>query len=128
MALIGSSTIGLTFAMSMLVLSPWLNRLIGVPGIFALTGVLALLAVAFVRAVVPAAPPAAARRRALQPAPAGTAPATLRALNFGIFTLHAVLMAMFIMVPLALRDRSTGWPLTAALAGLSAGDAEARSR
>src|SRR5688500_7517163 len=40
MALIGS-TIGLTFALSLIV-SPWLNGLIGVPGLFAMTGVLAL--------------------------------------------------------------------------------------
>ena len=40
-AMIGS-TIGLTFAVS-LVASPWLNQMIGVPGIFAATGVLSLL-------------------------------------------------------------------------------------
>ena len=34
------STIGLTFALS-LVVSPWLNHVIGVPGIFALTGAIA---------------------------------------------------------------------------------------
>ena len=44
MAMIGS-TIGLVFAMS-LVAAPWLNQLIGVPGIFALTGVLGLLTIA----------------------------------------------------------------------------------
>ena len=48
MAMIGS-TIGLTFALS-LVASPWLNQLIGVPGIFAMTGVLALLAIGVVYA------------------------------------------------------------------------------
>ncbi|MGZ8198802.1 MAG: MFS transporter, partial [Burkholderiales bacterium] len=42
MAMIGS-TIGLSFALS-LVVSPWLNEQIGVPGIFALTGVLAIAA------------------------------------------------------------------------------------
>jgi len=41
MAMIGS-TIGGTFALS-LVLSPWLNRVIGVPGIFVMTGVLVLI-------------------------------------------------------------------------------------
>ena len=43
MAMIGM-TIGATFALS-LIIAPVLNRFIGVPGIFALTGVLALLAI-----------------------------------------------------------------------------------
>src|SRR3954464_7054196 len=46
MALIGS-TIGLTFAVS-LVASPWLNHIIGVPGIFAMTGVLSIIAMGVV--------------------------------------------------------------------------------
>src|SRR5688572_23919320 len=54
MAMIGS-TIGATFAAS-LVLSPWLNRVIGVPGIFAMTGVLVLAAIGVVRALVPDVP------------------------------------------------------------------------
>ena len=104
MAMIGS-TIGLTFALS-LVASPWLNQWIGVRGIFALTGVLSLLAISVVYAVVPAAPPLVA------PVSAKDAPRLLQLLrdpqlarlNFGIFALHAVLMALFIVVPLALRD------------------------
>ena len=48
-----------TFALS-LVLSPWLNRVIGVPGIFAMTGVLVLVAMGVVYAVVPRCPAAAA--------------------------------------------------------------------
>ena len=107
MAMIGS-TIGLTFALS-LVASPWLSRIIGVPGIFALTGVLSLLAIGVVYAVVPVAPPVAARA-------AGEASSLMRLLcdpelarlNFGIFALHAVLMALFIVVPLALRDGGLG--------------------
>jgi MFS family permease len=51
MAAIGM-TIGATFALS-LVIAPLLNRLIGVPGIFIMTGVLALLAMAIVSRVVP---------------------------------------------------------------------------
>src|SRR5689334_24451810 len=54
MAMIGS-TIGATFALS-LVLSPWLNRVIGVPGIFAMTGVLVLSAMWVVYAIVPDVP------------------------------------------------------------------------
>ena len=49
MALIGS-TIGIAFAVS-LVAGPALNRVIGVPGIFALTGVLALAAIWVVKVV-----------------------------------------------------------------------------
>ena len=51
MAVIGS-TIGFAFALS-LVLGPALDHLIGVPGIFALTGVLALLAIWVVKVWVP---------------------------------------------------------------------------
>jgi len=103
MAMIGS-TIGLTFALS-LVVSPWLNHVIGVPGIFALTGVLSLLAVAVVYAVIPDVP-----KEAHVSAPAGPGFARvwcdpqLARLNFGILALHAVLMALFIVVPLSLRD------------------------
>ena len=51
MAIIGA-TIGLSFALS-IILGPVLNQWIGVPGIFAATGVLALLAIAIVAMVVP---------------------------------------------------------------------------
>ena len=62
MAMIGS-TIGLTFALS-LVASPWLNQVIGVPGIFALTGVLSLAGDGVVvYAVIPDVPAPAHRRR-----------------------------------------------------------------
>ena len=99
MAIIGS-TIGLAFALSF-ILAPSLEHAIGVPGIFALTGVLVIIAMAVVRWVVPdpppriAAPTRAAFMRALRD------PELVR-LNVGIFALHAVLMAMFVVVPLAL--------------------------
>src|SRR3954470_12630020 len=54
MAIIGS-TIGVVFALAF-VLAPWLQKTIGVPGIFGLTGVLALVAMVVVRFVVPDAP------------------------------------------------------------------------
>ena len=103
MALIGS-TIGLTFAVS-LVASPWLNHLIGVPGIFALTGVLSILAMIVVYAVIPDVP--AMARPAAHEAPGFVAvlcDPQLARLNFGILALHAVLMALFIVVPLSLRE------------------------
>jgi MFS family permease len=103
MAMIGS-TIGGTFALS-LVLSPWLNRVIGVPGIFALTGVLVLLAMAVVHFIVPDAPETPRRpgARGLQQFAAALADPQLARLYYGVFALHAVLMALFIAVPFELR-------------------------
>ncbi|MEK7260991.1 MAG: MFS transporter, partial [Pseudomonadota bacterium] len=105
MAMVGGS-IGLTFAAS-LVLGPALYSLISIPGIFALTGVLALVAVAVVRYVVPD-PQTSSFHSDAETAPARLQGVwrnpELRRLNFGIFALHAVLMAMFVVVPLALRE------------------------
>jgi predicted MFS family arabinose efflux permease len=104
MAMIGS-TIGLAFAFS-LVASPWLAGLIGVPGLFALTGVLALIAMLVVWRVVPAVPEIrhAAHRSAWREFWAALRDPQLARLNCGIFALHAVLMALFIVVPFSLRD------------------------
>jgi MFS family permease len=109
MALIGS-TIGLTFAAS-LVLSPWLNRVIGVPGIFAMTGILVLCAMWVVYAIVPDAPerPRANARSGLAEFIAVARDPQLARLYYGVFALHAVLMALFIAVPLDLR--SAGLPV-----------------
>jgi predicted MFS family arabinose efflux permease len=103
MAMIGS-TIGATFALS-LVLSPWLNRVIGVPGIFVMTGVLVLAAMWVVYALVPDVPQAPHRptTRGLEQFAAVLRDPQLARLNYGIFALHAVLMALFIAVPLELR-------------------------
>jgi MFS family permease len=104
MAMIGV-TIGFSFALS-LAASPWLNHVIGVPGIFAMTGVLSLLAIALVYAGIPDVP----ERETPRPVHAGPRFAQvlrdpqLARLNFGILALHAVLMALFIVVPLSLRD------------------------
>jgi predicted MFS family arabinose efflux permease len=109
MAMIGS-TIGLAFAVS-LVASPWLNDRIGVPGIFAMTGALALAAMLVVWRVIPAAPPSrgAAQQRVLREFWRVLIDPQLARLNYGIFALHAVLMALFIAIPFALRD--AGLPL-----------------
>jgi predicted MFS family arabinose efflux permease len=103
MAMIGS-TIGVAFALS-LVASPWLNDLIGVPGIFALTGVLALGAMLVMWRVIPDVPqnPPAPGRALKEFWHVLTDPQLAR-LNWGIFALHAVLMALFIVVPFGLRD------------------------
>lgn len=105
MAFIGI-TIGLSFAVSM-VLGPILNGWIGVPGIFWLTGLLAFIGIVVVRFRVPdpivsrihrdAEPVASQFGRVLSDG-------QLLRLNFGIFTLHLLLTATFVAVPLALRD------------------------
>ena len=97
MAMIGSM-IGLMFALS-LVGAPLLYRAIGMEGLFALTGLLCLAAMAVVKYQVPdpparpraAAPPGALRTALLD--------AELVRLNAGIFILHIVLYAMFMVVP-----------------------------
>jgi MFS family permease len=103
MAMIGS-TIGATFALS-LVLSPWLNRVIGVPGIFAMTGVLVLAAIWVVHALVPNVPdaPHHSAARGLAQFAAVLRDPQLARLDYGVFALHAVLMSLFIAVPLELR-------------------------
>jgi MFS family permease len=103
MAAIGI-TIALTFGAS-IVLGPVLKGSIGVPGIFAMTGALALAAIVVVRFAVPL-PDGPARVCA---AAGGQMRAALRdpqllRLNYGTFALHAVLMALFTQVPFALRD------------------------
>jgi MFS family permease len=97
-------TIGATFALS-LVAGPVLKALIGVPGIFALTGILALGAIAVLRWAVPAPEQRSdARRVESGQMLRALADPQLARLNLGIFALHAILMALFIEVPFALRD------------------------
>lgn len=111
MAVIGMS-IGVTFGVS-LVLGPTLNHYIGVPGIFALTGALAVLAIFAVRFIVPA--PLISRVHG----DAQTVPGRIKAvwknpelqrLNFGIFSLHAAMRGLFVAVPLLLLNVG-GMPL-----------------
>ena len=105
MALIGS-TIGISFAIS-LIAGPALNHWIGVPGIFALTGVLSLAAIWVVTKWVPDPGPTHFHADA-QANPARLVDvlnnAQLLRLDFGIFALHAAQMAMFVVVPVALKD------------------------
>jgi MFS family permease len=98
MAMIGSS-IGLVFALS-LVGAPILYGWIGMAGLFIMTGVLALAAIALLLKAVPPAPPPHGheklplRRVLFDP--------DLIRLNVGIFVLHMVQMAMFVVLPHAL--------------------------
>ena len=101
MALIGAS-IGLMFALS-LILAPALNAIAGLPGLFILTGVLALGGVAVVIWWVPAETlehvqaPKGSLREVLTHVP------SLRN-NLGVFVLHGVMLAMWVAVPQMLVD------------------------
>lgn len=106
MAMVGGS-IGLTFAFS-LVAAPALYGWIGMDGLFELTGALALLAIGVTLFVVPPAPVA-------QTGSALAAPVNLRSvvrdtdlmrLNLGVFVLHCVQMAFFVVVPGWLVERA----------------------
>lgn len=100
MALIGMS-IGAVFLTSM-VLAPALSRYIGIPGLFWLTGGLGVLALFLVHGVVPS-PSRHLRHRDVTPT-TGRMAAVLRdpqllQLDGGIFVLHLVLTALFVVLP-----------------------------
>jgi MFS family permease len=105
MAVIGM-TIGFSFLLAM-VAGPLLNQWIGVPGIFWLTAVLAVGGIGVLYLLVPT-PQRSTVHRDAEPIPAQFGrvlrePELLR-LDLGIFVLHMVLTATFVVVPLALRD------------------------
>jgi len=110
MAIVGGS-IALMFALS-LVLAPLLAAAVGLHGLFALTAALALAGIVAVVWWVPAEPPAPVNR------PRGNVfevlrdPALLR-LNFGVFVLHAVQLAMWLAIPALLvasgLDKARHW-------------------
>lgn len=96
MALVGAS-IGLMFALS-LVAAPLLVSHIGLSGLFFLTGSLALLGVAVVFWWVPVEPSRHKNMPRGKLSDVLRLPALLR-LNFGVFVLHAVQLAMWMAVP-----------------------------
>ena len=96
MALVGAS-IGLMFALS-LVVAPLLVAFTGLGGLFALTGSLALAGVAVVIWWVPPEPLQHKNLPRGKLAEVLRLPALLR-LNFGVFVLHAVQLAMWMAVP-----------------------------
>src|SRR5947207_8980642 len=108
MAMIGA-TIGFAFALS-LVAAPLLYQGIGMGGLFTLTGLLCLGAMAMVKSLVPDAP---VRTGMPQPAAGALrdalAPELLR-VNLGIFVLHLVQMAMFVVLPLRLVEAGLELP------------------
>ncbi|GAB3680221.1 MFS transporter [Salinisphaera aquimarina] len=105
MAVIGM-TIGLSFAVA-LVVGPLLNAVVGVSGIFWLTAVLALLGIGVLYGVTPQ-PTALRSHRDTGAVPALFArvlgDGQLLRLDFGIFSLHAILTASFIALPNVLHD------------------------
>ncbi len=114
MAMIGI-TIGITFSISM-VLSPLLYHYIGMSGIFELVGALAFACIAVVIWFIPK--PAIARFHSDTEANSNKLAEVLRnkdllRMDFGVFTLHAILMSVFMQVPFILRadglDASHQW-------------------
>ncbi len=105
MAMVGIS-IGLSFALA-LVLGPLVASAAGLSGVFAFTAALALAGIGIVLFVVPSPPALTAADDALARASLlGVAlrdPRLLR-LNLGVFVLHFVLMASFLLVPTALEQ------------------------
>ena len=105
MAIIGMS-IGASFMVA-IVLGPILNTLIGVPGIFMLTAVLAVLGIGVIAKVVPT-PVISRVHRDAEPVPAQFKSVLrdkqLLRLDAGILILHMILTASFVVLPLVLRD------------------------
>lgn len=105
MAMIGT-TIGLSFSVS-LIAGPLLTGWIGVSGIFWLTAVLGLLGIVVIQYFVPQPEITRVRPDAeAVPSQFSTilSDRELLRLNIGIFVLHLILTATFVVVPIALRD------------------------
>jgi MFS family permease len=105
MALVGIA-VGSSFFFS-LAAGPALYRLVGVPGMFILTGILAVIAIGVIKWVVPEVPIGAHAEEAGTDAPHDSVftPALLR-LHFSIFAVNFTQVAMFLVVPLALVDHA----------------------
>lgn len=103
MSMIGIN-IGVAFAIAMIV-GPIINAWLGIKGIFLITAILALLGIVILLKVVPKATSLSFHRDAqLMPSQLSSvfANTQLLRLDAGIFILHAVLMAVFIVIPLVL--------------------------
>ena len=128
MAMVGAM-IGLSFAVS-LVAAPLLYRLVGLSGIFVLTGLLAVVGIAIVWWLIPSpSSPGPGSGSAATPGGAGAGVGAgmaaagilgrlrrvldgdMRRLNFGIFVLHMTQMTLFVVVPARLVNL-VGLPLS----------------
>ena len=110
MAMVGAS-IGLMFALS-LVAAPLLASAIGLGGLFAVTGALALACIAVVAWWTPPEPPEHKNAPRGRLADVLTHGALLR-LDMGVFVLHAVQLAMWVAIPAMLvqagLDKDSHW-------------------
>ena len=105
MAVIGAS-IGAAFALA-LVLGPVITEAAGVSGLFWVTAALAALAIVLLYVGVPAPPRMTARGgSALAGSSTALRDGQMLRLHAGIFILHAVMVATFVALPIALRDRA----------------------
>ena len=105
MATIGAS-IGVSFGVA-ITLGPIVADHFGISGIFWMIAILAALAILVVLFVVPNPQKITTHREAEYiPSELGTVikNADLLRLNYGIFALHLILMASFVVVPLLMRD------------------------
>ncbi len=103
MSIIGM-TIGFSFVAAM-ILGPILNNLVGLTGIFWFTALLALCGIIILVTLVPTPKshlPDADIEPMLSQCKTILSNFELWRLNFGIFALHAMLMALFIVIPLML--------------------------
>ncbi|WP_411728440.1 MFS transporter [Methyloglobulus sp.] len=105
MALIGAS-IGVSFGVA-IAAGPVIAGIIGIHGLFWLIAVLSLLAILVIIFLVPQ-PQQSKRHRDAELVPATffqvLKNVELLRLNYGIFILHAILTASFVIVPLLMRD------------------------
>ncbi len=106
MAVVGMS-IGVSFILA-LILGPLFDQMIGVAGIFWLTAVLASVAIVIVLLLVPQ-PQQSSFHNDTQAEPAKLSLVLsnkrLLQLDLGIFVLHMILTASFVVLPLILRDQ-----------------------
>lgn len=107
MALIGLS-IGVSFALA-LAAGPVLNQWIGVPGLFWLTAILAVSGIAVLHIGIPQVT-TPRHHLDVEPAPRQffqvLGDSQLMRLALGIFILHLLLTATFVVLPISLRDES----------------------
>ena len=96
MAMVGGS-IGLSFALS-LVIAPLLVGSAGLAGLFWTIALLGVVCLAVARFVVPVVPPAPKPLQPARPMQVLTHTDLLR-LNFGVFCLHFIQIAMFVVIP-----------------------------
>lgn len=105
MAVIGAS-IGVAFVLA-LVLGPMITELAGVSGLFWVTAALAVLAIGLLYFGVPTPPRMTTRGgSALVGLGVALRDRQMLRLHAGIFILHAVMVATFVALPIALRDRA----------------------